>query len=57
MKTLVGLIPDYEHALAADEALHGAGIGAGGISTLALPAEVWDRLGGHDKSFPAFLYL
>jgi hypothetical protein len=49
VKTLIGLIPDREHALSADQALHGAGIGASRISALARPAEVWERLEGRKK--------
>ena len=56
MKTLVGLIPDDEHALKAREALQVAGIGAGEISTLKLPGEVWERLGGRRKLRVVFRY-
>jgi len=49
MKTLVGLIPDNEHAVHAGEALQGAGIDTGRVSALARPGEVWERLGGQRK--------
>jgi hypothetical protein len=49
MKTLVGLIPDNEHVVIAEEAMKDAGIGESEISALLRPAEVWERLGGHSK--------
>jgi hypothetical protein len=49
MKTLIGLIPDREHARAASGALRVAGISTGSTSALSRPAEVWERLGGRAK--------
>jgi hypothetical protein len=56
MKTLIGLIPDDEHAVKAREALQVAGIGEGAISALVRPTEVWQRLGGPRKLRVAFRY-
>lgn len=49
MKTYLGLIPDNEHVMHAGSALHAAGIPERAISTLVQPAEVWERLGGHER--------
>jgi hypothetical protein len=57
MKTLVGLIPDSEHAAAAEAAMKNAGLGEDKISALARPAEVWQRLGGHRKMRVVFKYV
>lgn len=57
MKTLIGLIPDDEHVVKAREALQVAGIGAGEISALKRPSEVWERLGGRRKLRVVFRYV
>lgn len=49
MKTLVGLIPDDEHAALAGTALKTAGFAEDNVHILRRPAEVWTQLEGKKK--------
>lgn len=54
---LVGLLPDDRHLVHAQETLKAAGLGAGEVSALVRPAEVWERLRGRKKLTIVFRYV
>ncbi|HRQ39518.1 MAG TPA: hypothetical protein PLD25_16540 [Chloroflexota bacterium] len=49
METVISLIPNDEHVTRARQALGSAGIVETKIDVLWQPADVWQRLGGHQK--------
>jgi hypothetical protein len=52
MDTIISLIPNDEHVATARRELTTAGFAENKISVLFQPADVWQRLGGHQKVRP-----
>ena len=49
METIISLIPNDEHVAATRQELETAGFDKDKIDILYQPADVWQRLGGHQK--------
>jgi hypothetical protein len=49
METVISLVPNDEHVITARQELETAGFAESEISVLFQPADVWHRLGGHQK--------
>ena len=54
MNTVAGLIPDEVHVTEARRELKSAGFAENNVSVLRMPADVWNRLGGHKKAQVVF---